>query len=479
MRISGFKSVLVFCTLFLAEPLVAGPALDFGQTLRVDYTFCGNFSRQEIYLDELCSFEGWAGRRHNLDSLLLKGNGQISLWSMEGELLYINSFSTLFQEWLTSEEAQSRSRSFEEVFLLPMPVEKSLVRVELFSHKGQSSVRFEHVVDPADILIRRLHPFQAPVRELLASGSPDECIDVVILAEGYTAAEQELFWADAQTAMEQILAHEPFASYRNKFNFRAVALESAHSGVSVPQEGLWKNTALSSHFGTFYMDRYLTTLRLRKLHDCLVGVPYEHIIILANTDTYGGGGIYGNYTLTTAHHKMFKPVVVHEFGHSFCGLADEYYYDDQYEQYYFSGIEPWERNITTLADFASKWQDMLPGASVSGCGKDVPFEISADGRGDGSRTALSSSGQGEDSLAALSASGQDDGSRTALSADELWKRIAAGEDASSFVGLYEGGGYLSKGVWRGFPDCRMKTNSAPAFCPVCQRAIREFIEYNL
>ena len=135
---------------------------------------------------------------------------------------------------------------------------------------------------------------------------------------------------------------------------------------------------------------------------------------------------------------------------------------------------------------------MLPGASVSGCGKDVPFEISADGRGDGSqaalsasgqgegsRTELSASGQGESSRTALSASGQDDGGRTALSADELWKRIAAGEDASSFVGLYEGGGYLSKGVWRGFPDCRMKTNSAPAFCPVCQRAIREFIEYNL
>ena len=135
--------------------------------------------------------------------------------------------------------------------------------------------------------------------------------------------------------------------------------------MSIPSEGDWKDTALGASFSTFYSDRYLTTLHLNKLHDVLSALPYEHIIILANTDNYGGGGIYNSYTLTTAHHPLFRPVVVHEFGHSFAGLADEYYYDDQYVDQYYPQVEPWEQNITTLRDFSSKWPDMLPpGAAV-------------------------------------------------------------------------------------------------------------------
>jgi hypothetical protein len=214
-------------------------------------------------------------------------------------------------------------------------------------------------VDPSDVLIRHLTPEAPEHRYFLKSGTPEEKIDVAIVAEGYTADEMSTFYADAQTAMEAILRHEPFRTYKDRFNFVAVALESEDSGVSVPGQGEWKNTALKAHFDTFYMDRYLTTLRLKNMHDKLCGVPYEHIVILANTDTYGGGGIYNSYTLTTAHHPAFKPVVVHEFGHSFAGLADEYFYDDQYVEYYYPGTEPWEQNITTLADFESKWKDML------------------------------------------------------------------------------------------------------------------------
>lgn len=160
-------------------------------------------------------------------------------------------------------------------------------------------------------------------------------------------------------AVESILAHEPFGSMKDCFNFIAVALPSEDSGVSVPQKGEWKSSPLSSHFNTFYMDRYLTTLHLKDMHDALAGIPYEHIIVLANTDYYGGGGIYNSYTLTTAHHQMFRPVVVHEFGHSFGALADEYYYDDMYSEWYFPDVEPWEKNLTTKVDFESKWKDML------------------------------------------------------------------------------------------------------------------------
>ena len=403
------------------------------RTLRVDYIFSGTDKSQEISLDEMSCFDGWAGRKVNLDEAPLKGNGQIYLVDEDsGKVLFRQSFSTLFQEWQTTEEATHLRKAFENVFLLPMPSEPAVVKVELYDFRGNVSSSLSHRVDPKDILIRILNPQPAPHKYLLKSGSIDSCIDVAIVAEGYTAEEADKFYKDAQTAMDAILSHQPFGEYKGRFNFVAVALPSEDSGVSVPGEGVWKKTALGSHFNTFYMDRYLTTLRLRQMHDRLCGIPYEHIVILANTDTYGGGGIFNSYTLTTAGHTAFEPVVVHEFGHSFAGLADEYYYDDQFVEYYYPDCEPWEQNITTLFDFDSKWDDMLPE------GTEIP---------------------------------------TAPVQGNIWQQFHEGVSMDSIVGVYEGAGYQSKGVYRPFPDCRMKTNAAESFCPVCQRAIARIIEF--
>ena len=393
------------------------------RTLRVDYDFSGNAKVQHIALSELCSLPGWAGRHVNMDSVPLHGNGDITLTDVAThEVIYRQSFSTLFQEWLSTEEATLTARSFENTFLLPMPKREAEVCINLYDNKGGVQTSFTHRVDPHDILIRRLdHAPIPPHRYLLRSGSAEDKIDVAIVAEGYTAQQADLFYADAQKAVNAILSHEPFKHMANRFNFVAVAAASADSDVSVPKEGLWRNTALSSHFSTFYSDRYLTTLHQRDLHNLLARIPYEHIIILANTDTYGGGGIYNAYTLTTAHHAKFEPVVVHEFGHSFAGLADEYYYDDQYENYYSSDREPWEQNLTTLKDFGAKWQDLLPR------GTQIP--------------------------------------------------TPPNERKMKSIGVYEGGGYMSKGVYRAYQDCRMKTNECAAFCPVCQRAITRMIDF--
>jgi len=378
-------------------------------TLRVDYIFSGTDSTCTIALDKLSTFEGWAGRRIHLDTLLLRGNGQVRMVEPEsGKLLYCNSFSTLFQEWQATEEATRVRKSFENVFLLPMPSVPVDITVELYDFKENVAATLTHRVDPADILIRRIGTAPAPTRDLLRSGSAQDCIDVVFLPEGYTADEMERFYQDAQIAVESFLQHEAFRELAERFNFVAVELPSAESGVSVPRRGEWRDTALGSHFDTFYSDRYLTTLNVEHLHDLLSGLPYEHIIILANTDTYGGGGIFNSYTLTTAHHSAFRPVVVHEFGHSFVGLADEYFYDDQFVEYYYPGVEPWEPNITTQTDFDRKWKSLM------------------------------------------------------------------GRDG---VGLYEGGGYQSKGVWRGSEDCRMRTNAAPDFCPVCTEAVRAMVRF--
>ena len=392
----------------LALLLLAAGVHAQDQTLRVNYTFSGNNKEARIYLDDLNVIDGWYGRRVNLKDLYLEGNGQITMTdAATGDTLFRNSFSTLFQEWQNTEEATQVDRSFENVYLLPMPTAKAVVEVKLTDNYNKVVASLRHTVDPEDILIRKIGKNPPVWKYLHQGGSPEKCIDVVIVPEGYTADEMELFYKDAAIAVNSLLSHEPFKTMQDRFNILVVELASKDGEVSVPKEGLWTETALSSSFSTFYSDRYLTTLRLRQLHDKLAGIPYEHIIILANTDVYGGGGIFNSYTLTTAHHAQFAPVVVHEFGHSFGGLADEYFYDDQYEQYYNSETEPWEPNITTKVDFDSKWKDLMPDKA----------------------------------------------------------------------GLYEGGGYMSKGVWRGSFDCRMKTNKYPEFCPVCQRSLERIIRF--
>lgn len=422
------KKIMVFVVSAFVFTVVR--AQEFGQyfedrTLRLDYIFAGTHRAQDIYIDQLSTFQGWAGRRHHLRQLPLDGNGQLTICDAEsGDTLYRHSFSTLFQEWQSTEEAASVRRSFENTFLVPFPKRPVRISVTLADTHRRVCAEMTHRVDPKDILIRRLVRPDIPVRYVRQSGSAEQCIDVAFVAEGYTEAEADKFYEDCRVAVDAILAHEPFAGLKDRFNFIAVAAPSEESGVSSPGQGVWKCTAVDSHFDTFYSERYLTTLHLKRLHDWLAGLPYEHIIVLANTGQYGGGGIYNSYTLTTAGHPSFRPVVVHEFGHSFGGLADEYYYDDQYETMYPSDTEPWEQNITTLKDFGAKWKDMLP--------EGTPVPTPPSGR----------------------------------EADLYTK-----------VGVYEGGGYQSKGVYRPCEECRMKINEAPGFCPVCRRALERLVRF--
>ena len=420
------KISLLFLCIGLLAPLQAQNFSDFfeDRTLRTDYLFTGNADKQEVCLDELTEMPGWAGRRHRLDELPLAGNGEITMTDKaSGKVIYRTSFSSLFQEWLGEEEATRVKKGYENSFLLPFPKQPALVTVSLKNALQEVSASLTHEVRPDDILIHsRGYGKVTPHRYLHRSGSAEDCIDVAILAEGYTQSEMELFYRDAEATCEALFAHAPFDKLKNRFNIVAVESVSEDSGVSIPLKGEWKSTAVSSHFSTFYSDRYLTTSRVKSIHNWLSGIPYEHIIILANTDTYGGGGIYNSYTLTTAHHPSFKPVVVHEFGHSFGGLADEYFYSDEPSPLYPYHLEPWEQNISTLVNFESKWKDMVP------AGTPVPTPVKTSG-------------------------------------DEIY----------TAVGVYEGAGYTSKGIYRPATNCRMKTNEAPGFCPVCQRALERMI----
>lgn len=326
-------------------------------TLRIDYIFAGDTISQDIFLDELSMSPRWYGRRQRLAELPLKGNGSITVSDKQsGQVVYRHSFSTLFQEWLATNEARRVRKSFENVFLIPYPKQPVSVKIELRDYHEQVTAAMTHDIDPHDILIRRLTQ-QAPYITLQQAADTTRCIHIAYVAEGYTAEQMSQYLDDCREATDALFQHEPFKTLRNRFNITALMTPSKDTDVSQPGEGIWLDTALGSHFDTFYTKRYLTTLYLKRLHDLLACTPYEHIIVLANTSHYGGGGIFNSYNLSYTRGTNFRPVVVHEFGHSFGGLGDEYPYGDEAPMY-FADTEPWEPNLTTHPD-NPKWQDLI------------------------------------------------------------------------------------------------------------------------
>ena len=410
-------------------------------TLRLDYVFCGDASHQAIYLQRMAQTGPWAGRRHRLDRVLLRGNGQVQVKDpATGAVLYVNSFSTLFQEWQGYEEARRVQKAFENCVQVPFPKDTVDIEILLSDTHGKVTSRMEHRVAPEDILIRRVQDNGYHRQTLWEGGPVEDAIDIVILSEGYTDAQEEKFFADAARARDALLGHEPFASRAGSFAFRAVFAPSQAEGPSIPHLGKWHNTLTDSHFDTFYSERYLTSSAQQKIYDALGNVPFEHIIVLVNTPVYGGGGIYNSLTIMGSDHPTFPQVLVHEFGHAFGGLGDEYFYDDMDSPVYPADAEPWEPNLTTLKDFASKWQDMLPE------GTPIPTPVDSLERQDVRR---------------------------------IWQDLAPEQKArlNHALGVYEGGGYQSRGVYRPVQECRMKINECEDFCPVCTRAIERMIDF--
>ena len=409
-------------------------------TLRLDYLFSGDVSSQSIYFREAVKTSRWAGRKKHLDELPLKGNGQIEVRDHEdGTLLYVNGFSTLFQEWLSYEEAVRVPRAFENSFQVPFPKRPVDITVRLQDNHNRDIAVLTHGIDPSDILIRRMKDNGIPRRILHLGGG--DAIDVVILAEGYSARDSVKFFRDARRAVDALLAHEPFKGNEDKFNFTAIYAVSRDSGVSIPRAGRWRDTAVQSHFDTFYTERYLTTVEMRRVYDIIGTVPCEHVIILANTPVYGGGGVFNNVTIMASDTPPFEVVLVHEFGHAFGGLADEYAYDDMYDVMYPADTEPWEPNITTLKHFGEKWADMLESGTT------VPTPV--------------------DSL------------EKAGDIRSMWRYLSE-EDRYRLnhkIGVYEGAGYMSKGVYRPVQECRMRINECEDFCPVCMRSLRRLITF--
>lgn len=438
-------------------------------TLRIDYIFAGNNTEQHIYLQQLYKQKRWAGRRSRLAEKFLNGNGQLTVTDhATHDTIYVWTFSTLFQEWQQDNESKHVDRAFETSYNIPFPKAAVDVTVTLTDAHNTITSRMTHTVDPKDILIREIGANGIPFHYVW-KGTPEgapakakdtnnrdyrptqydemkdvnitDCIDLAIVADGYTAEQMGKFYADCERAVDALFAWEPFKSLKNRFNVVAVAAPSLDGGPSVPKHNIWSRGTTNSSYSTFYSDRYLMSQYMHRIYDILSCVPFEHIMVLVNSDTYGGGGIYNQVLFSTSDHPTFKQVFVHEFGHSYAGLADEYAYDDMDSEYYPADTEPWEPNVTTLKDFNSKWADMMP--------KNQPIPTPLDPKVPDFHRINPDDTKAMDKLNAC----------------------------TQVVGVFEGAGYQSKGCYRPAQECRMKINEVRDFCPVCARAIRRITDF--
>ena len=393
------------------------------RTLRFDYYHSGHFEEEYFMPDEMILEGKWAGPRKNLIDPFDYGAYKILVYdSLSNELIYTRGFSSLFIEYQATEEAQSQCGNFPESFLVPLP--KKTVRIE-FQSRGIDMVwvkRYEGFINPKkdDFNLRTENVF--PVATIRKSGNPKKKLDLVFLPEGYTEAELPKFLDDCERFTDYLFDTDPYKPYIKDINIRAVVAPSEETGTDIPVDSISRSTLLNSNFSTFGSERYLTTSDFKKVRDVASNCPYDQIIILVNHPRYGGGGIYNFYAISTVDNSNSGFVFTHEFGHSFAGLGDEYSgAGSNSEDVYSADKEPWEPNITTLADFDAKWKDLLS------AGTPVPTP----------------------------------------DADE-WK---------GKVGVFEGAGYMKTGVYRPYIDCSMNVIKFNNYCPVCQRTIGRMIEY--
>ncbi|MDR3127181.1 MAG: IgA Peptidase M64 [Tannerellaceae bacterium] len=382
------------------------------QSLRIDFVLSGDAGSRSASLLKLKQEPVWSAPLMGLIDTF--GYGEYYVYvsdPVSGDTLYSRGFNTLFEEWRTTREAASRTRAFLNTVYAPYPIHAVKVTI---AGRSRADMHFYPLlsfeVDPEDPHIDRGAPVSYPVTTLVEHGSIADHVDLLFAAEGYVLGEEEKFLSTARRFTEALFETPPFAERKERFNVRALFIPSRERGTDIPQEGMYVDSPLGTSFYTFSIDRYLTTEAVPAISDARWNVPCDALIILVNTEVYGGAGIYNFYATAAADNARSPHVFVHELGHSFGGLADEYFTSEvAYDNFYALDQEPWEPNITTLVHFEDKWGDLLAGSDETGSG------------------------------------------------------------------VFEGGGYSSKGIYRPSDHCMMR-DYAP-FCPVCSRAIVRMIDF--
>jgi hypothetical protein len=453
------------------------------ETLRIDYNHTGNAAEEFVALDQLWRQGIWAGSRtHLIDDLDLGGYYAKIYDAASGNLIWSKGFSSYFGEYRTTGPAgQGVMRTYHESVLAPLPRVQVEFALESRDADGILVEFYRTAIDPESWEVRRdPAPSGIIVVEGAIGGDPHGCVDVAIVGEGYTTDEIAKFEADVNRFSDLMVGHEPYASYRDQVNVRGVLLPSQESGCDEPSRGVHKRTSLGCTFDSLGSERYMLTEDNRAMRDVAQAVPYDVLYIMVNHERYGGGGIYNLFCTFTSDNQWSEYVFLHEFGHSFAGLADEYYTSNvAYTDFYPPGYEPRDRNITALTDPATlKWSDLATGGDLPTDWNKAAYDAMdiayQQKRGDiNSRIGeLMRSGAPQGEVDALVAEGE----KLSLEHQREVDAWFSDNPAKDVVGAFEGAGYSSEGLFRSQLDCIMFTKGIKPFCAACRRGIVEIIE---
>ncbi len=394
------------------------------KSLRIDYMHSGNHIDEYINFDELIEEPFWGGSKKNLIDTLNYGHYFMKVLDKASKkVIYSHGFSSLFREWQTTERSKSSCGAYDESLIIPYP--KNDVIVELYGRDSVNNWRKDAEFDIAmNKDIRKPDPKNKyPYQEILKNGDPSEKVDIVILPEGYTKEDMDLFIKDCKKFSKGLFEIEPFKANQSKFNVYAVTAPSKERGSDIPEDSVFRETLLSTSFYTFESERYCMSIDPKTVRSVAANVPYDQIYILVNTNKYGGGAIYNYYSLSVNSNEDAAKIFVHELGHGFAGLGDEYYDSSvAYSDFYSKNAEPWEPNLTTLTHFDRKWKSMIS--------QNIPIPTPND-------------------------------------------TIYNGK-----IGVFEGGGYVAKDVYRPSMDCLMNSFKGNTFCKVCSKSIQEMIDFH-
>lgn len=442
-------------------------------TVRVDYAHSGN-ALQDAYALERVVIEPlpWPGNTaRNLDNTNRGQNRVEVVDAKTGDLLYSRGFSTVFGEWRTTDEASRVSRAFHESVRFPKPDRPVRVRILERDERNQFSVAWSIEVDTDAQDVVKKQP-AAPARPIPihVSGASSEKVDLLVLGDGYTAAETKKFESDARRLVQHLFSVSPFKERAKDFNVWGLAVPTEESGVSRPSTGVHHASKLGTRYDIFGSERYVLTLDNRALRDIAQHAPYEFIEILVNNETYGGGGIFGQFSTAAAGNEWANYLFVHEFGHHFAGLADEYYTSPVAYAAAGARMEPWEPNVTALRDPANiKWKrHVKAGTPLPTPWPKQEYE-EASRAFQKKRAALRAANRPESEMNALFR--EDLKATRALFADRPGRPRPHRHD----VGAFEGANYEASGYFRPTMQCLMFDRSE-AFCPVCQDGVTEIID---
>jgi IgA Peptidase M64/Peptidase M64 N-terminus len=468
---------LLFCFFSFSTPSFgasSSASLSAPRTLRVDYYHTGNSHEEWFSLDRVVPEPlEWPGNLNKAIDESQLGDYRFEVREQaSGKLVYSRGFNSVFGEWKTTEEALHGNRTFSESLRFPMP--DAPVEVSLKERAGSGVHQdpkdawkevWKTVVDPKDKFVDRSRPpSPGPLLELQKMGNPATKVDLLVLGDGYTAAERGKFERDARRFMEALFSTPPFREHQKDFNVWGLCPAAEESGVSRPSSGIYRRSPVGATYDTFGTERYVLTTENRALRDVASFAPYEFIEILVNGQTYGGGGIFNQYATVAIDNLWAGYVGVHEFGHQFAGLADEYYTSDVAYLPPATKTEPWEPNVTALLDPANlKWKDLV----AAGTPAPTPWDKEEFDRFERDiqrqRKELRAAGKPEAEM------------------DGLFRKQREKEDAmlgsekyAGKIGAFEGANYEAKGFYRPEVDCIMFTRHR-TFCAVCRHAIERVI----